>query len=186
MATTPGDGDDAADRGAGGGWWRRRRGAGQDAGDREGREGRRGGEGRRGEGVFPFGTPSFGTLLRGGVPNGEEWGRGPEHKTDREIVFEAVNQSVYAFRYAAPELKADREIVLETVKQNEYALKHATPENKTDREFMLKAMRQRGNSLKYVAPEFVPGPSVFPFVFNFSSFQALCFRGGPGRSVLGS
>ena len=64
------------------------------------------------------------------------------------------------------EEKAEKE---EKKAENEYALKHATAHGpfKTDREFMLKA------------PEFVPGPSVFPFVFNFSSFQDLCFRGGP-------
>ena len=57
------------------------------------------------------------------------------------------------FKYVAPEHKADREIVFETVKQNADALKHAAAKPQADREFMIETVMQNGYALSYAAPE---------------------------------
>ena len=53
-----------------------------------------------------------------------------------------MKQNKNALRYAAPEHKTDREIVLDAVKQNGDALKHAAPVHKADREIVVEAVNR--------------------------------------------
>ena len=73
--------------------------------------------------------------------------------SEREVVLAAVNNSVFALKYAPEELQSDREVVLAAVNNDGYALEYASEELRSDREVVLAAVNNNVIALGYVSEE---------------------------------
>mmetsp|Transcript_22077 Transcript_22077/g.61866 ORF Transcript_22077/g.61866 Transcript_22077/m.61866 type:complete len:549 (+) Transcript_22077:77-1723(+) len=75
-------------------------------------------------------------------------------RSNRRIVFAAVQQDGRALRFAAPSLCADHEVVLAAVQHTGSVLQHAADVLRSNREIVHAAVVQYGCALKYAAAEF--------------------------------
>ena len=70
---------------------------------------------------------------------------------DKEFMLAAVQQDVWALRFASARLKDDPEFMLAAVQQNGWALQFASDRLKDDKEVVLAAVQQNGTVLEYAS-----------------------------------
>jgi hypothetical protein len=78
-----------------------------------------------------------------------------ELKNNKDFMLKIVEIFPFGLKFASKDIKNNKEIVGKAVEKNGFLLQEASPELQSDKEIVLKAVKNRGESIKFADSKFV-------------------------------